>query len=146
MRDIQIALERWGGWASSDGSGVDYSHIAAGFKGLIISGKSSRQSCSDCDGQVIDRAITKLKTVRKDEELDLVVVHYVYGISKRAIARSRKVSEGRIRQMLQVAEGFIDGYLYATGAVLDMDLEIEKSRVINCDKKVLVRYANSVLL
>lgn len=146
MRDIQIALDRWGGWASSDNCGVDYSHIAAGFKGLIASDRSERQSCSDHDGRVIDQAITKLKAVRKDEELDLIVAHYMYGVSKRAIARKWKLSEGRIRQMLQVAEGFVDGYLYATGAVLDMDLEIEKSRVINCSKKVLMRYANSVLL
>jgi hypothetical protein len=32
MRDIQMVLERWGGWAASDSSGVDYSSIAAGFK------------------------------------------------------------------------------------------------------------------
>lgn len=32
MRDIQIVLERWGGWAANDSSGVDYSSIAAGFK------------------------------------------------------------------------------------------------------------------
>ncbi|MBA2036702.1 antiterminator Q family protein, partial [Escherichia coli] len=25
MRDIQMLLERWGGWAASDSSGVDYS-------------------------------------------------------------------------------------------------------------------------
>ncbi|EPN9096303.1 antiterminator Q family protein, partial [Escherichia coli] len=25
MRDIQIILERWGAWAASDSSGVDYS-------------------------------------------------------------------------------------------------------------------------
>ncbi|MBJ4668933.1 antitermination protein Q, partial [Salmonella enterica subsp. enterica serovar Stanley] len=25
MRDIQMVLERWGAWAASDSSGVDYS-------------------------------------------------------------------------------------------------------------------------
>ncbi len=35
MRDIQMVLERWGGWAASDSSGVDYSPIAAGFKGFF---------------------------------------------------------------------------------------------------------------
>ncbi len=34
MRDIQMVLERWG-WAASDSSGVDYSPIAAGFKGIF---------------------------------------------------------------------------------------------------------------
>lgn len=36
MRDIQLVLERWGGWASGDNSGVDYSPIAAGFKGCFL--------------------------------------------------------------------------------------------------------------
>lgn len=35
MRDISLVLERWGSWAAMDSSGVDYSHIAAGFKGLL---------------------------------------------------------------------------------------------------------------
>lgn len=35
MRDIQMVLERWGAWAASDSSGVDYSPIAAGFKGFF---------------------------------------------------------------------------------------------------------------
>ncbi len=26
MRDIQMVLDRWGAWAASDSSGVDYSH------------------------------------------------------------------------------------------------------------------------
>ena len=34
MRDIRMVLERWGAWAASESSGVDYSPIAAGFKGL----------------------------------------------------------------------------------------------------------------
>ncbi|HAX6748550.1 TPA: antitermination protein Q, partial [Escherichia coli] len=29
MHDIQMVLDRWGAWAASDSSGVDYSPIAA---------------------------------------------------------------------------------------------------------------------
>ncbi|HGX2108717.1 TPA: antiterminator Q family protein, partial [Escherichia coli] len=29
MRDIQMVLERWGAWAASGNTGVDYSPIAA---------------------------------------------------------------------------------------------------------------------
>ncbi len=35
QRDIQLVLERWGTWAISEGSQVDWSPIAAGFKGLL---------------------------------------------------------------------------------------------------------------
>ncbi|MEZ2855731.1 antiterminator Q family protein, partial [Escherichia coli] len=47
MRDIQMVLERWGAWAASDSSGVDYSPIAAGFKGLLPYTSKTRQACSD---------------------------------------------------------------------------------------------------
>lgn len=59
MRDIQMVLERWGGWASSDNSGVDYSPIAAGFKGLY-----RRQVKPDCHVQMMMRL--SLKVARHD--------------------------------------------------------------------------------
>ena len=43
MRDIQIILERWGAWAASDSSGVDYSPMA-GFKGLLPYTSKARPS------------------------------------------------------------------------------------------------------
>ncbi len=56
------------------------------------------------------------------------------------------MSEGRIRQMMQVAEGFVDGCLAMLGVTLEMDSEvIDKVKVLD-SKKVLVRYANSMLL
>lgn len=56
------------------------------------------------------------------------------------------MSEGRIRQMMQVTEGFVDGCLAMLGVTLEMDSEvINKVKVID-SKKVLVRYANSLLL
>lgn len=54
MRDIQKVLERWGGWAASDSSGVDYSPIAAGFKGLLPQTSKSRLSCTDDDALIIE--------------------------------------------------------------------------------------------
>ena len=133
MRDIQLALERWGNWAATGDNNLGYPHIAAGFKGLISSGNSGHLLCTDTDGLLIDNAIAKLKTVRKNEEYDLVIAHYMYRISKRAIARKQKISEGRIRQMMQVAERFVDGYLYAAGAALDMDDEIADNRLTSCN-------------
>ncbi|WP_420877955.1 antiterminator Q family protein [Rosenbergiella australiborealis] len=66
-RDTLLLMEKFGGWAASDGSGADYSHIAAGFKGLFPPTKgSSRLSCSDGDGLIIDGCLSMLQV-----ELDL---------------------------------------------------------------------------
>ncbi|CFR14660.1 MULTISPECIES: antiterminator Q family protein [Yersinia] len=119
MRDISIVLERWGGWAASDNSGVDYSHIAAGFKGLLPSKSPSRLSCCDDDGIIIDSCVAKLKKIKPDE-YELVVLHYLYNVSLRAIARKRKCSDGTVRKEMQTAQGFILGILY----ILDVKLDI----------------------
>lgn len=61
MRDIQMVLERWGSWAASDSSGVDYSPIAAGFKGLLPYTSKTRQACSDSDALIIEGCLARLK-------------------------------------------------------------------------------------
>lgn len=120
MRDISKVLERWGGWAASDGSGVDYSHIAAGFKGLLPQSGKSRLSCTDDDALIIEGCLARLKN-KKPHEHSLIVAHYLYGISKRKIARIRKKDEKLIRIEIQMAEGFIDGCLSMLDIVLNMD-------------------------
>lgn len=120
MRDIQMVLERWGGWASSDSSGVDYSPIAAGFKGLLPQTSKSRLSCTDNDALIIEGCLARLKN-RKPYEHSLLVAHYLYGVSKRKIAKSRKKDEKLIRIEIQMAEGFIDGCL----SMLDIRLEMD---------------------
>lgn len=120
MRDIQMLLERWGGWASSDSSGVDYSPIAAGFKGLLPQTGRSRPSCTDDDALIIEGCLALLKS-RKPYEHSLLVAHYLYGISKRKIAKVRKKDEKLIRIEIQMAEGFIDGCLAMLDVKLDMD-------------------------
>ncbi|HEM6881809.1 TPA: antitermination protein Q, partial [Citrobacter amalonaticus] len=54
-------------------------------------------------------------------EHSLLVAHYLYGISKRKIARSRKKDEKLIRIEIQMAEGFIDGCFSMLNVTLDMD-------------------------
>ncbi|WP_410752487.1 antiterminator Q family protein [Citrobacter youngae] len=120
MRDIQIVLERWGGWASADNSGVDYSPIAAGFKGLLPQTSKTRLSCTDDDALIIEGCLSRLKS-RKPYEHSLLVAHYLYGISKRKIAKARKKDEKLIRIEIQMAEGFIDGCLSMLDVRLDMD-------------------------
>lgn len=120
MRDIQQVLMRWGGWAREHPS-MGYSHIAAGFKGLLPHTAKNRLSCCDEDGLAVDRAVARLQAIRQPEELELILRHYVYGESKSAIARGWKCSEGRVRQQMQIAEGFIDGCLSHEEIKLQME-------------------------
>ncbi|MGC6386551.1 antiterminator Q family protein [Ewingella sp. S1.OA.A_B6] len=128
MRDIQLVLARYGVWAR-DNSGVSWPPIAAGFKGLLPTESSKVETCCDDDGLIVDAAVGRLAAVRKPEEVTLIMLHYRMGLSKRKIAKIHKVSEGLIRQQLQVAEGFVDGCLAMTGAVLEMDAYTQKIRV-----------------
>ncbi|MFU9135762.1 MULTISPECIES: antiterminator Q family protein [unclassified Erwinia] len=121
MRDIQKVLERWGGWAAAEGTQLDWSPVAAGFKSLLPTESKSRLSCCDNDGMIIDSAIATLKRVGRDEEVDLVVLHYMYNVSKSGIARKLKCSEGKIRNQLMIAETFIDACIIMTDAKLEMD-------------------------
>lgn len=110
MRDMYEVLERWGAWAASENSGVGWQHIAAGFKGLIPHGKKSRLQCNDDEGIMVDGCITRLRKY-KPEEYELIIAHFVVGISLRAIAKKRKCSDGTIRKDMQTALGFIEGVL-----------------------------------
>lgn len=121
MRDMSQLLDCWGAWAASDSSGVDWQPIAAGFKGLIPHGKNNRAQCCDDDGITIDSCVTKLKKYKFDE-YELIIAHYVMGISLRSISRRRKCSDGTIRKELQTAEGFIDGCL----CMLEVRLSLDK--------------------
>lgn len=120
MRDIQRVLELWGGWAAGDHSGVDYSPIAAGFKGLMPQTQKTRPVCTDGDALIIESCLARLKKMRPYDH-SLLVAHYLYGISKRSMARHRKKDEKIIRIEIQMAEGFIDGCLSMLDIHLDMD-------------------------
>ncbi|MFJ1229995.1 antiterminator Q family protein [Yersinia proxima] len=121
MRDIQLVLERWGGWAANVENELDYSPIAAGFKGLLPNTAKPRLSCCDNDGLLVDAAIGRLKKAGRTEDYDLIEQHYKKGISKSAIARKQKCSEGKIRLKLMMAETFVDACLIMAGARLEMD-------------------------
>lgn len=108
MRDIHETLELWGAWAASENSGVDFSPIAAGFKGLLPDTSKTRTMCCDDEGILIDGCVARLRKYRP-EEYELVIAHFVFCISLRKLAKRRKCSDGTIRKMLQTALGFIDG-------------------------------------
>lgn len=110
MRDMYDVMDRWGAWAAADSSGVDWQPIAAGFKGLLPHGKKSRLQCDDDEGIMIDGCVARLRKY-KPEEHELIIAHFVIGISLRMIAKKRKCSDGTIRKELQTALGFVDGCL-----------------------------------
>ncbi len=110
MRDMYERLDRWGAWAASDNSGVDWQPIAAGFKGLLPHGKKSRIQCHDDEGMLLDGCIARLKKY-KPEEYELVILHFVLCVSLRTIAKKRKCSDGTVRKDMQNATGFIYGVI-----------------------------------
>lgn len=110
MRDMYDEMDLWGAWAAADSSGVDWQPIAAGFKGLLPYGKKSRLQCDDDMGIMIDGCVARLRQY-KPEEYELIIAHFVIGISLRMIAKRRKCSDGTIRKELQTALGFIEGLI-----------------------------------
>ena len=120
MRDIQKILELWGAWAASDSCNVDYSPIAAGFKGLLPQTSKTRLMCADGDGLIIEGCMARLKK-RRLYDYNLLVAHYIYGVSKRQMAKVRKKSEKQIRIEMMLAEGFIEGCL----SMLNIELELD---------------------
>ena len=64
----------------------------------------------DDEGIMIDGCVARLRKY-KPEEYELVMAHFVIGISLRAIAKKRKCSDGTIRKDMQTAIGFITGCL-----------------------------------
>ncbi len=120
MRDIYGVVDRWGVWAATDNSGVYWQPIAAGFKGLLPYGKHKRLSCCDDDGMIIDSCVLRLKKFDYNE-FELIVAHFVMGVSLRAIAKKNKCSDGTVRKRLQNALGFINGVIEVSGAKLTME-------------------------
>lgn len=120
MRDIQKVLELWGAWAASDSCNIDFSPIAAGFKGLIPHTSKTRVMCSDNDGFIIEGCMARLKQ-KRPTDYNLLVVHYVYMVSKRQIAKVGKKSEKQIRIEILLAEGFIEGCLSMINARLELE-------------------------
>lgn len=67
MRDMYEVMDRWGAWAASDNSGVDWQPIAAGFKGTFTSWQKSRIQCDDDEGIMIDSCVARLRRYKPEE-------------------------------------------------------------------------------
>lgn len=116
MRDMYEVMDLWGAWAAADSSGVDWQPIAAGFKGLLPHNKKARLQCNDDEGIIIDKCVARLRRY-KPEEYELIIAHFVIGLSLRTIAKKRKFSDGTIRKELQEALGFIEGVYIVTVSI-----------------------------
>ena len=127
-RDLQEVLSRWGAWSANEGNSVDYSSIAAGFKGLVPSSRRSRDECSDSDGLKINKAVLHL---RKSNSylFQLVIMYYVKNYPLRSMATRLGISHNEVAKRLQTAEGFIDGCLSVSNVKLDMDKIIQKDHI-----------------
>ncbi|GJK86880.1 TPA: antiterminator Q family protein [Citrobacter amalonaticus] len=120
QRDMQKVLDMWGAWAASDACNIDYSSIAAGFKGLLPQASKMRAMCTDDDGLIIEGCMARL--IRKcPYDYHLLVGHYILRYSKRQMAKHRKKSEKQIRIEMMLAEGFIEGCLSMLNVPLEMD-------------------------
>ncbi len=90
--------------------------------------------------------MTRLYAMRT-HEYDLIVLHYIYQLPKRTLARWMKRDEKIVRVELQIAEGFIDGCLEMLDVKLDMDPEVEQiSSQSNFSQKTLMRTAKAVVM
>lgn len=123
MRDIQMVLERWGAWVANNHEDVEWSSVAADFKGLIPSKVKSRPQCSDDDGLIISSAMTVLKK-KEPYQYELLEMYYVYGVTLRVLGVKLGISLNQVVIRLQKAEGFIDGCLAMLGVSLEIDCYI----------------------
>lgn len=128
MRDMQEVLSRWGAWSANEGNSIDYSSIAAGFKGLIPSSRRSREQCSDDDGLKINKAVLHLK-INNSYLFQLIIMYYVKNYPLRSMASKLGISHNEVAKRLQTAEGFIEGCLSVDNVKLDMDKIIRKHRI-----------------
>ncbi|NRN27890.1 antiterminator Q family protein [Photorhabdus heterorhabditis] len=122
MRDIQQVLERWGRWANNS-TGTYYPTVSPMFRGALPTA-GNPLSCSDEDGLIIDMCVARLRVINRSDELYCIELYYMYGWSKRAIARHSGCNEREVRRMMQVAESFIAGCLEMLDIALDMDDEV----------------------
>lgn len=102
---------------------MEWSSVAAGFKGLIPSKVKSRPQCSDDDGLIISSAMTVLKK-KEPYQYELLEMYYVYGVTLRVLGVKLGISLNQVVIRLQKAEGFIDGCLAMLGVSLEIDCYI----------------------
>lgn len=123
-RDMQEVLERWGRWAASEEycSMVDWPSLSVLPQRLPEA--SGKPGCSDADGIAIDSCIAQMSLVCPRDELLIVGLRFIGGLSTRAIAGVMQTDRNIVRKALSASEAFLAGCLLAFGITLDMDPEV----------------------
>ncbi|HBA7153357.1 TPA: phage antitermination protein [Escherichia coli] len=85
--------------------------MADKYKNVVPHGKKSRRQCSNDEGGIIDTCMLRLKQYRIDD-YELIIAHFVMGVSLRCLAKINECSDGKIRKKMQMAMGFIAGCIY----------------------------------
>ncbi|HCN7761033.1 TPA: antitermination protein, partial [Escherichia coli] len=88
----------------------NWQQVADKYKDVVPHGKKLRRQSSDDEGRVIDEWILRLRQYKIDE-YELIVAHFVIGVSLRKIAKRKKCADGTIRKKIQAAMGVLEGVL-----------------------------------
>ncbi|EPD0988435.1 antiterminator Q family protein [Escherichia coli] len=108
--NIYDILDSWGAWAVAGNSSINWQQVADKYKDVVPHGKKLRRQSSDDEGRVIDEWILRLRQYKIDE-YELIVAHFVIGVSLRKIAKRKKCADGTIRKKIQAAMGVLEGVL-----------------------------------
>lgn len=132
---MQEVLERWGRWAASEEycSMVDWPSLSVLPQRLPES--SGKPGCSDADGIAIDSCIAQMSLVCPRDELLILGLRFIGGLSLRQIAAEMETPVHDIRKALSASEAFLAGCLQAFGITLDMDPEVAELKSLVCAQK-----------
>lgn len=103
MKDIRYLLTAWGNWSGSR-IGTEYKSAWP----IATASSDIRPMLSDEDGEIVDRAVSRLK-VFDPLGYDIVVAYYRGKVSCRMIGREINRSYKYIYEYLARAESYIAG-------------------------------------
>lgn len=104
-------MDCWGAWAVAGNSSINWQQVADKYKDVVPHGKKLRRQSSDDEGRVIDEWILRLRQYKIDE-YELIVAHFVIGVSLRKIAKERNVRMGLLEKNTS-SDGSIGGSINA---------------------------------
>lgn len=96
---------------------------------------SGKPGCSDEDGIAIDSCIAQMSLVCPQDELLILGLRFIGGLSLRQIAAEMETPVHDIRKALSASEAFLAGCLLAFGITLDMDPEVSELKSLVCAQK-----------
>lgn len=105
--DIENDLRRWAAWAREQPN--------LGFKPLVMFDDGKRDKVhylpmSDDEGLTFDPAVATLKQIDK-ELYNFVRLHYIYGMSVRAVALATGTNRQAVYTGIQTAKTFVYGFI-----------------------------------